>query len=270
MTTSDIDISYLGDLARKAGEAILKIYATDFAVDTKTDQSPLTAADTRSHSIITHGLKTKYPHVAVISEEGKSIPYPLRKTWQRFWLVDPLDGTKEFIKKNDEFTVNIALIDNGLPIVGVVFVPAKDELYLGDITKGCRKVTARSDTDLHIDAPTPSAPIRIVQSRSHPSAELDAFIRRLPESLSVHRGSSLKFCSVAAGEADIYARLAPTWEWDTAAGQAVVTAAGGVVADLTGDRLTYNKETLLNGHFIAGPSVDYLTQIGVFSTAKNK
>jgi 3'(2'), 5'-bisphosphate nucleotidase len=251
MTPSDIELNDLGQLARQAGEAILKIYATEFQVETKKDQSPLTLADTRSNTIITQGLNSRYPDIPVISEEGKSISYALRKKWPRFWLVDPLDGTKEFIKKNDEFTVNIALIENHLPILGVVYVPAKDALYLGEVNKDCRRVAHGVETALQIQASTPSGPVRIVQSRSHPSAELDAFIRRMPDNLSVYRGSSLKFCSVAEGEADIYPRLAPTWEWDTAAGQAVVTAAGGVVVDLNKNALAYNKETLLNGHFIA-------------------
>jgi 3'(2'), 5'-bisphosphate nucleotidase len=265
MTPSDIELNDLGQLARQAGEAILKIYATEFQVETKKDQSPLTLADTRSNTIITQGLNSRYPDIPVISEEGKSISYALRKKWPRFWLVDPLDGTKEFIKKNDEFTVNIALIENHLPILGVVYVPAKDALYLGEVNKDCRRVAHGVETALQIQASTPSGPVRIVQSRSHPSAELDAFIRRMPDNLSVYRGSSLKFCSVAEGEADIYPRLAPTWEWDTAAGQAVVTAAGGVVVDLNKNALAYNKETLLNGHFIVGPSIAYLSQIGAVS-----
>lgn len=248
-------------LAVEAGRAILEVYRTDFSVEHKADDSPLTLADTRSHTIISDGLQAAYPDIPVLSEEGKSIPYAVRKDWDRFWLVDPLDGTKEFIKRNDDFTVNIALICGQMPTMGVVYVPALDDLYLADVQKGCYRSFRGCKTQLKIPSKMPVFALRIVQSRSHPSAELEAYIRRLPASEGIHRGSSLKFCTVASGEADLYPRLGPTWEWDTAAGHAVVLAAGGVVVDLEGNPVRYNKDTLLNGPFLAAPSMAFLRRI---------
>jgi len=251
----------MGRIAVEAGRAILEIYHTDFSVDHKADKSPLTLADTRSHRIIADGLQAAYPDIPVLSEEGKFVPYGVRKDWNRFWLVDPLDGTKEFTKRNDDFTVNIALICNQMPTMGVVYVPALDDLYLADVLKGCYRSFRGCRTKLKIPSKMPALVLRIVQSRSHPSAELEAFVKRLPAKESVRRGSSLKFCSVASGEADLYPRLGPTWEWDTAAGHAVVLAAGGVVVDLEGNPVRYNKETLLNGPFLAAPSREFLQRI---------
>jgi 3'(2'), 5'-bisphosphate nucleotidase len=251
----------IGRLAVEAGRAILEVYHTDFSVDHKADKSPLTLADMRSHRIIADGLQAAYPDIPVLSEEGKSVSYAVRKDWDRFWLVDPLDGTKEFIKRNDDFTVNIALICNHVPILGVVYVPALDDLYLADVQKGCYRNFRGTKTQLKIPVQMPETALRVVQSRSHPSDELETFIQRLPATQSILRGSSLKFCAVAAGEADLYPRLGPTWEWDTAAGHAVVLAAGGVVLDLDGNPLCYNKETLLNGPFLAAPSREFLQEI---------
>jgi 3'(2'), 5'-bisphosphate nucleotidase len=251
----------IGRLAVDAGRAILEIYRTDFSVDHKADRSPLTLADTRSHQIIAEGLQAAYPDIPVLSEEGKSIPYGMRKDWDRFWLVDPLDGTKEFIKRNDDFTVNIALICDQMPAMGVVYVPALDDLYLADVQKGCYRNFRSCKTRLKIPLKMPVMALRIVKSRSHPSAELEAYIMRLPPSESIQRGSSLKFCAVASGEAELYPRLGPTWEWDTAAGHAVVLAAGGVVVDLEGNTVRYNKESLLNGPFLAAPSREFLQRI---------
>jgi 3'(2'), 5'-bisphosphate nucleotidase len=262
-----VSMEVLGRLAVTAGKAVMEVYHTDFSVDHKADHSPLTLADMRSHRIIADGLRESYPDIPVLSEEGKSISYEDRKQWDCFWLVDPLDGTKEFIKRNDEFTVNIALIVHQEPVVGVVYVPALDDLYLADVRNGCCDRHFRGcQTRLTVSHILPEAPLRIVQSRSHPSDEMESFIRRLPATVSVLRGSSLKFCTVATGEADLYPRLGPTWEWDTAAGHAVVTAAGGVVVDLDGNPLRYNKETLLNGPFLAAPSREFLQKIQVIST----
>jgi 3'(2'), 5'-bisphosphate nucleotidase len=261
-----VSMDVLERLAVTAGKAVMEIYHTDFSVDHKADHSPLTLADMRSHRIIADGLHESYPDIPVLSEEGKSISYAERKQWNCFWLVDPLDGTKEFIKRNDDFTVNIALIVQQEPVIGVVYVPALDDLYLADVRNGCCYRHFRgSQTRLTVPQATPNGPLRIVQSRSHPSDELEAFIRRLPATVSVLRGSSLKFCTVATGEADLYPRLGPTWEWDTAAGHAVVTAAGGVVVDLEGNPLHYNKETLLNGPFLAAPSREFLQKIHAIS-----
>lgn len=251
----------MGRLAVEAGTAILEIYRTDFSVDHKADDSPLTLADTRSHRIIADGLRSAYPDIPVLSEEGQSIPYDVRKGWQRFWLVDPLDGTKEFIKRNDDFTVNIALICHQVPTMGAVYVPALDDLYLADVRKGCFRSHRGCKTQLKIPLKMPELALRIVQSRSHPSEALDAYLQRFPAKESIRRGSSLKFCTVASGEADLYPRLGPTWEWDTAAGHAVVVAAGGVVVDLEGNPFCYNKETLLNGPFLAAPSLELLRRI---------
>jgi 3'(2'), 5'-bisphosphate nucleotidase len=248
-------------LAVEAGRAILEIYHTDYSVDLKADKSPLTLADTRSHNIIADGLQAAYPDIPVISEEGNSVPYGVRKDWERFWLVDPLDGTKEFIKRNDDFTVNIALICGQMPTMGVVYVPALDDLYLADVQKGCYRSFRGCKTRLKIPPKRPVFALRIVQSRSHPSDELDAYIQRFSATESIRRGSSLKFCAVASGEADLYPRLGPTWEWDTAAGHAVVLAAGGLVVDLEGNSVCYNKETLLNGPFLAAPGLDFLRRI---------
>ncbi len=248
-------------LAAEAGSAILEIYHTDFSVDHKADKSPLTLADTRSHQIIADGLQTAYPDIPVLSEEGDSVDYGVRKNWDRFWLVDPLDGTKEFIKRNDDFTVNIALICECMPTMGVVYVPALDDMYLADIQKGCYRSFRGCKTQLKIPSKMPVFALRIVQSRSHPSAELEAYMQRFPATESILRGSSLKFCTVASGEADLYPRLGPTWEWDTAAGHAVVLAAGGVVVDLEGKPVRYNKETLLNEPFLAAPSLEFLHRI---------
>lgn len=249
----------IGHLAVEAGQAILEIYGTDFQVTHKADDSPLTQADMRSHRIISEGLQKAYPHIPVLSEEGKSIPFEIRKDWGRFWLVDPLDGTKEFIRRNDDFTVNIALIEAAVPVMAAVYVPALDDLYLADVAGGrCHRVFHGCRTRLKVPSRMPEMAIRVVQSRSHPSEELEAFIRRFPARETLKRGSSLKFCAVASGEADLYPRLGPTWEWDTAAGHAVVLAAGGVVVDLDGNSLCYNKETLLNGPFLAAPSLDFL------------
>ena len=256
----------MGRLAVEAGRAILEIYRTDFSVVHKADKSPLTLADTRSHRIIADGLRAAYPNIPVLSEEGKSIPYEVRKDWDRFWLVDPLDGTKEFIKRNDDFTVNIALICDQTPTMGVVFVPALDDLYLADVQKGCYRSFRGCKTQLKIPLKMPVFALRIVQSRSHPSAELEAYIQRLPASENILRGSSLKFCAVASGEADLYPRLGQTSEWDTAAGHAVVLAAGGVVVDLEGNPVCYNKETLLNGPFLAAPSREFLQRIHAISS----
>jgi len=256
--------AFLDDMERlavEAGRAILEIYRTDFSVDHKADKSPFTLADTRSHRIIADGLQAGYPDIPVLSEEGKSVPYGERKDWDRYWLVDPLDGTKEFIKRNDDFTVNIALICDQMPTMGVVYVPALDDLYLADVQKGCYRIFRGCKTQLKIPPKMPVMALRIVQSRSHPSAELEAYIERLPAMESIRRGSSLKFCTVASGEADLYPRLGPTWEWDTAAGHAVVLAAGGVVVDLEGNPIRYNKETLLNGPFLAAPSREFLQRI---------
>lgn len=263
MARETIDLEDLGELAREAGKAILEIYETDFEVEQKADTSPLTLADRRSHEIISKGLQSRYPKIPVLSEEGKEVPYAHRRAWPAFWLVDPLDGTKEFVKKNGEFTINIALIEGTAPTLGVIHLPVLDRLYLADIHRGCWEQRPGRSRKLAIGTTPPAGPARVVKSRSHPSADLEALLEALPSHESVSRGSALKFCALAAGDADFYPRLGPTWEWDTAAGQAIVTAAGGVLVAPDGTPFTYNKPNLLNGPFFAASSMAWLEESGM-------
>lgn len=246
-----VNIDTVCDIARQAGAAIMKIYQSPFTVELKQDDSPLTAADRAAHLIIENGLQLLCPEIPLLSEEGKCIPYEVRKTWQRFWLVDPLDGTKEFIKKNGEFTVNIALIEDGYPVAGVIHLPALRKTYYGIKGDGAWLEEEGSPPVRIKPRSIPAcAGLTVVMSRSHPSPELDDYLRNIDVAESISVGSSLKFCTVAEGKADLYPRLGPTMEWDTAAGQAVVESAGGKVVDLAGNRLRYNKKELLNGSFI--------------------
>jgi len=242
-------------LAVDAGNAILEVYATDFDVQEKGDQSPLTQADLASHNCIVAGLAALTPDIPIISEEDGLPSFDERGAWQRYWLIDPLDGTKEFVNRNGEFTVNIALIDTHRPIFGVVHVPVQDKTYVGCEGVGAELRDAGSVTPIQVAAAT-AAPVRIVGSRSHRGSSLDAFLEKVGETDMLPMGSSLKFCVVAEGRADIYPRLGPTSEWDTAAAQAVVEQAGGQVLELNGSPLSYNaKEDILNPWFIVvGPS----------------
>lgn len=242
----------LAEIAKRAGEQILAVYNTDFDVTTKGDNSPLTQADLAAHREIVAGLRELTPDLPILSEESAEVPWGERRHWQRYWLVDPLDGTKEFIKKNGEFTVNIALIEKGEPIIGVVHVPVVGTTYLG--AEGAGAVMLKSNGNvkaIHVQ-PSASEPPRVVASRSHRGPDVDAFLENLGEHEIVSMGSSLKLCLIAQGKADVYPRLGPTSEWDTAAAHAVVNAAGGVVVEAaTGEPLSYNsKETLLNPYFI--------------------
>jgi 3'(2'), 5'-bisphosphate nucleotidase len=238
-------------IAAEAGRAIMKIYDSEFAVELKDDRSPLTAADRAAHGIIVAGLNRLSPQLPVLSEESAGIEIADRREWNPFWLVDPLDGTKEFIKRNGEFTVNIALIHDHRPIMGVVFAPAIGAIYAGIAGVGAFKQAAGRKTAIEVQRPA-GQPLRVVGSRSHANPDLAAFL----ESIGPHEikpmGSSLKICLVAAGEADLYPRLGPTSEWDTAAAQAVLISAGGSMMDLTGQPLEYNaRDTLLNPWFLA-------------------
>jgi len=239
------------EIARAAGDAILKVYQGEFDVEIKADKSPLTAADRASHDVIEKGLRESFPEVPILSEEGKDIDYEQRKSWTRFWLVDPLDGTKEFIKRNGEFTVNIALIEGQSPVAGVVFVPERQALYLGVRGDGAYRQQGDGEfAPIHVRKPSAEEGLAVVMSRSHPSPELAEYLRDIKVAEAVSVGSSLKFCVLAEGRADLYPRLGPTMEWDTAAGQAVAEAAGATVKQLSGEGLVYNKENLLNTHFI--------------------
>ncbi|MGF1671623.1 MAG: 3'(2'),5'-bisphosphate nucleotidase CysQ, partial [Balneolaceae bacterium] len=217
-------IEEISEIAIKAGHAILEYYKEDVIVERKDDNSPLTKADMAAHYIITDSLKKLTPDIPIISEEGGVADFDVRKKWERFWLVDPLDGTKEFIKKNDEFTVNIALIENGNPVIGVVYIPAKDILYAGHKENGSYKKVNKSDwIRIYSKKPDLSKPVTVVASRSHGSDDLDEKLTEKGVKIGskIPAGSSLKFCLVAEGSADIYPRMGPTMEWDTAAGDAV-------------------------------------------------
>jgi 3'(2'), 5'-bisphosphate nucleotidase len=243
--------------AQRAGGAIMAVYATDFAVRDKADASPVTVADEAAEKIILADLATIAPGVPVVAEESVAagrVPVIA----ERFFLVDPLDGTKEFISHRDEFTVNIALIENGEPVLGVVLAPARRELFWGDVRAG---KAGRIDADPDGTMPSlgsaiqareaPAQGLIAVASRSHRSPETDAWLANYPVSEFRSIGSSLKFCLVAAGQADLYPRLGPTMEWDTAAGQAVLAAAGGKVTTLDGQPFRYGKPGFRNGNFIA-------------------
>lgn len=238
-------------LARQAGDAILQVYAQQFKVTAKQDHSPLTLADLRSHDIIVAGLRSLTPDLPVLSEEASDIPFEERRRWERFWLVDPLDGTKEFVSRNGEFTVNIALIDAHAPVLGVVNLPANGVVYTGLRGVGAFRQTGAEPERIQVRTPAAS-PLRIVGSRSHRDDTLDRYLPKLEPYELVAVGSSIKFCLVAEGSADLYPRFGPTSEWDTAAAQAVVEAAGGAVVQLDGSPLRYNtKADLLNPHFLA-------------------
>jgi 3'(2'), 5'-bisphosphate nucleotidase len=245
-----------------AGKEILKVYETDFSIEYKSDESPLTLADQNAHNIIVSCLKET--GIPVLSEEGKSIPYSERKLWNTLWIVDPLDGTKEFVKRNDEFTVNIALVVNHEPVAGVVYTPVLDVLYVGDKSLGAFRVEEASKKanlmdELHDANRLPVVKEKdyygVVASRSHLNKETSRFIEEVKSQHEqvkiISKGSSLKLCMVAEGTADVYPRFAPTMEWDTAAGDAVVRASGSTVINAeTNEPLIYNKESLLNPWFL--------------------
>jgi 3'(2'), 5'-bisphosphate nucleotidase len=238
-------------LAVEAGRAILSVYESDFSVDFKSDRSPLTDADRASHDVIFEGLRRLTPDVPVLSEEGRSIPYEERSAWSRLWLVDPLDGTKEFVKKNGEFTVNIALIEDHRTVWGVVHAPVLGVTYWGGAGLGAwRQKGDEPPVPIRV-APAPADGLTVVRSRSHPSPEADAYLAGLKVAESVNIGSSLKFCLVAEGRAHLYPRFGPTMEWDTAAGQAVVEGAGGLVREIHGRHLRYNRPSLTNPGILA-------------------
>jgi 3'(2'), 5'-bisphosphate nucleotidase len=251
----------------KAGKAILEVYSTNFKVDIKDDNSPLTLADMRANEIIMAYLnQTGLP---IISEEGSAVPYPERKDWERFWLVDPLDGTKEFVRRNDGFSVNIALIHLNKPVLGVIYSPVHDRLYFAEgkqaymldkaseniaDTDNSEKISTKANT---IPQPRSNTEFTIVTSRSHPNKSTADFINTIrkdhEEVRVISQGSSIKLCLIAEGKADVYPRFGTTFEWDIAAGHAIVSAAGGrvVLADAPDLELVYNKETLKNPSIIA-------------------
>jgi 3'(2'), 5'-bisphosphate nucleotidase len=239
-------------IARDAGRAIMNVYASEFDVELKDDRSPLTAADRAAHETIVAGLGTLEPAWPVLSEESAPESIVQRRSWHRYWLVDPLDGTKEFIKRNGEFTVNIALIDGHEPVLGVVFAPVIDSLYSGIVGVGAwLQQDDNAPRSIAVTKP-PANPLRVVGSRSHASPALREYLEHLGPHEVQPMGSSLKICLVAAGLADVYPRHGPTSEWDTAAAHAVLEAAGGSMMDMMGNPLRYNaRDDLLNPHFIA-------------------
>ncbi|CAA9298372.1 MAG: 3'(2'),5'-bisphosphate nucleotidase [uncultured Cytophagales bacterium] len=245
-------LQIIKDLAVEAGQKIMEVYQLpDFSAvtETKHDQSPLTVADKAAHEVIVRGLTKHFPDIPVWSEEGRTLPYEERRHWERFWLVDPLDGTKEFLKRNGEFTVNIALIEGTRPVSGVIYVPVTGVLYFGERNAGAfTQLPGGEPRPIRVSGDTPE---RIaVGSRSHASPEEAAILREYRVTDHIAIGSSLKFCLIAEGKANFYYRSGPTMEWDTAAGQAIVEAAGGCVTGSNGDYLTYNKPSPLNSSFI--------------------
>ncbi len=240
------------DIAREAGAAIMEIYAGEFEVELKDDRSPLTAADKAAHERIVAGLESLEPRLPILSEESGAEAFAARRQWPRYWLVDPLDGTKEFIKRNGEFTVNIALIDGHSAILGVVYAPVLDTMFSGIVGTGAwRQQGSDAAHAISVTIPTPS-PVRVVGSRSHANPALDDYVLQLGPYEMQAMGSSLKICLVAAGDADVYPRFGPTSEWDTAAAHAVLEAAGGGMMDMQGGPLSYNaRDELLNPQFIA-------------------
>lgn len=240
------------EIAHSGGRRILEIYGTDFSVQQKADHSPVTAADMAAHEIIVTGLQHLTPDLPVLSEESSQIAFAERRRWGSYWLVDPLDGTKEFISRNGDFTVNIALIQRHQPVVGVVHIPTENLSYYGVVGAGAyRRKNGTMPEPIHVQS-LANGPVRVVASRSHRGELLDGYLAKLGPHATVSRGSALKFCLVAEGAADVYPRLGPTSEWDTAAGHAVLVAAGGHVINVDGSALNYNeKESLLNPHFIA-------------------
>jgi 3'(2'), 5'-bisphosphate nucleotidase len=251
-------------IAREAGEAILAIYSeVDMQVDYKTDNSPLTQADLASHRHIVASLQDLTPHIPILSEESPDIDTSTRQEWQTFWLVDPLDGTKEFVQRNGEFTVNIALVSGHRPVLGVVHVPVLDLTYWAAEGQGAFRAAAQETLPLHANG-TLGRPLRIVASRSHAGPATEAFLKNLEHDYAlevVSKGSSLKFCLVAEGSADLYPRLGPTMEWDTAAAQCIVAQAGGQVTTLKKTPLQYNKTDLLNPYFVvSSPAMQAIWQ----------
>jgi 3'(2'), 5'-bisphosphate nucleotidase len=236
-------------LAEQAGEEILRHYQSDAPVRLKDDRSPLTVADEASHECIVAGLADLDPDIPIVSEEGAIAPWPERKAWERFWLVDPLDGTKEFINRNGEFTVNIALIEQGRPTMGVVLAPALQLCFSATAGGGAwRRNGSGEPVAIRVSGRSATDPLVVAESRSHPSAELETYLEDLTVADRVQAGSSLKFCWVADGTADVYPRLGPTMEWDVAAGHCVAAEAGASVLGLR-----YNGPELRNGPFVIGP-----------------
>ena len=241
----------IDNIARKAGLEILEIYKTDFSVANKEDNSPLTAADTAAHKVICQSLSQLTPNIPVLSEESSHIDFSERKKWKQYWLVDPLDGTREFIKKNDEFTVNIALIDGHQSVLGVVHIPVIDTSYMATINNGAHRRNKQNEIEKISVRKINKNSITVAGSRSHGNQKQKSFISKIKNVEVLSVGSSKKFCLVAEGKADIYPRFGPTSEWDTAAAQCIVEESGGKVVDENLNVLEYNtKDSLVNPSFL--------------------
>ena len=245
------------EIARAAAAAILVVYDGDFEVERKADASPVTAADLAAHHVILDGLARLTPDIPVLSEESADeVGVDLRRTWSRLWLVDPLDGTREFVKRNGEFSVNLALIEDGVAVFGLVLAPVGGALWHGQRGGGAYRRDGDEEVQVQAQVP-PAQPMRVAASRSHHSQRSDDFLVRAHREAAggirmVSLGSSLKFCRIAEGSLDLYPRFGPTSEWDTAAGQCVLEAAGGAVLDPQGRPFRYNqRDHLLNGDFVA-------------------
>ena len=247
-----IELEKIVDIALKAGKAVMEIYKRDFKIEYKDDKSPLTEADTRANNIICTALLKLYPEIPILSEENKKEDYSVRKNWEYYWCIDPIDGTKEFIKKNGEFTINIALVFVNKPVLGVVYLPASGDMYKAKSTCGAYKNKEKLPIIVNNQK---DKSITIVTSRSHPSEETQQFIKLLEENakevIQIKKGSSLKMIMVAEGTADVYPRFAPTMEWDSAAADAIVRESGKMMYDIkTSLPLVYNKEDLHNPWFV--------------------
>lgn len=239
-------------LVEQAGKAIIEIYQNDIHVERKSDNSPLTKADKIAHEIISAGLMELQSDLPIISEEGVHLPFEIRKNWRTYWLIDPLDGTKEFINRNGEFTVNIALIENGYPIIGVVGQPVEERIYYAADKLGAFEIGPNHSDPISILTKKTEGSIKTLVSKSHLSEELREEINQQENIEMISIGSSLKLCMIASGEADFYPRIGPTSEWDIAAAQCVLEVAGGKVLSLDGERVAYNqKESFRNSDFIA-------------------
>jgi 3'(2'), 5'-bisphosphate nucleotidase len=249
-----MNIELLKEIAVEAGNEILKIYHDERLskeIENKSDNSPLTLADKASNKVIVSSLSKSFPEIPILSEEEKHVDFAERANWKKFWLVDPLDGTKEFIKRNGEFTVNIALIDKGYPVLGIIYAPVFDTIYVGDVLEKIAYKIDREGVQTELKVNYKSEKRIAVGSRSHSSQEEADLLKTYDVVDTISVGSSLKFCMVAEGKADIYYRHGPTMEWDTGAGQAIVEASGGTVTNMqTQKRFQYNKENLLNGSFL--------------------
>ncbi|MEL7296960.1 MAG: 3'(2'),5'-bisphosphate nucleotidase CysQ [Pseudomonadota bacterium] len=243
-------------IARAAGDAILTVYEQDFAVDQKADASPVTAADRAADALIREALLAAFPKLPVLSEESAIPDFAVRRRWSRYWLVDPLDGTREFVNRNGEFTVNIALIEDHRPVFGVIHAPVLGHSWWGGPDLGATAIIDGETESLHVRRKSPATPT-VLTSRSHLTPAVDAWLDKMG-SVEVQRvGSSLKFCYLAAGRGDVYPRFGPTSEWDTAAGHAVLRGAGGIVCRWDGTPLRYNtRDSLLNPDFIAYADTD--------------